>query len=48
MLDRYFGEAGIDLPFPQLDVHLDGTRPVRRPEHGTEQDGSSPGTGPSA
>ncbi len=28
MIDRAFGEAGIAMPFPQRDVHLDVGRPV--------------------
>ena len=28
MIDRAFGEAGISMPFPQRDVHLDVGRPV--------------------
>lgn len=47
MLDHRFGEAGIVMAFPQLDVHLDRATPVRRAERGAEKSGSPPGTGPS-
>jgi small-conductance mechanosensitive channel len=47
MLDHRFGQAGIEIAFPQLNVHVVRTRPVRRPESGAEQSGSPPGTGPS-
>lgn len=48
MLDHRFGDAGIVMAFPQLDVHLDRTRPARRPRPGAEQSGSTPGANPSA
>ena len=29
MIDRKFAEAGIRMPFPQRDVHLDATTPLK-------------------
>ncbi len=38
MLERQFGEAGIDVAFPQRDVHIDASRPLRiELQHGPEQ-----------
>jgi small-conductance mechanosensitive channel len=36
MLDNRFGDAGIVMAVPQLDVHLDRTRPARRPRPGAD------------